>query len=66
MSRCWWKADEPLENLAGGKRVSRWKNLMGADEPLDNSDGENISGAKNPDETRNVEVIEVIPITGFT
>ena len=25
MSRCWWKADEPLENLAGGKRVSRWK-----------------------------------------
>ena len=51
---CRWKAGEPLENL------------MGADEPLDNSDGENISGAKNPDETRNVEVIEVITITGFT
>ena len=66
MSRCWWKADEPLEKSCRWKAGEPLENLMGADEPLDNSDGENISGAKNPDETRNVEVIEVIPITGLT
>ena len=46
MSRCWWKADEPLEKSCRWKAGEPLENLMGADEPLDNSDGENISGAK--------------------